>query len=188
METVDIPHLAGHSLEMGLFIDVKNAAFLRQQLLSGNQDFEYAFLDASVLLTRNHILAACWRAIVDLNLDRLRSKNVHSEIVFSLSTNNNIAESFRKFGVQDETKNLVVIKVIPFKDSQEIIANVRKHITSAVEGEVTPVKDEALARCNDAAKLRKAYKLESPKKGTDETLWRQEAESFAIGSMALKGS
>lgn len=34
---------------MGLFQDVRNARFLRQQLLDGNGDFEYAFIDAEVV-------------------------------------------------------------------------------------------------------------------------------------------
>lgn len=34
---------------MGLFQDVKNATFLHQQLLDGNGDFEYAFIDAEVV-------------------------------------------------------------------------------------------------------------------------------------------
>ena len=90
METITLPHLPQHSMQVCLFKDVENAAFLRQQLLDGNAEFEYAFLDATGLLSRNHVLAACFRAIADQISGRLRSRNVHSEIVFSLSTNNNV--------------------------------------------------------------------------------------------------
>lgn len=91
METVQLPHLPPSlSLHIGLFQDVENASFLRQQLLDGNTDFEYAFLDAAVLLSRKHVLAACWRAINDSLQARLKTRNVHSEIVFALSTNNNV--------------------------------------------------------------------------------------------------
>ena len=90
METIILPHLRQHPLQIALFKEVKNSAFLRKQLLDGNTDFEYAFLDASVLLTRQHVLAACFRATNDLLNNRLRSRNVHSEIVFSLSPNNNV--------------------------------------------------------------------------------------------------
>ncbi len=38
-----------HSIHMALFRDVKNAAFLHQQLLAGNTSFEYALIDASVV-------------------------------------------------------------------------------------------------------------------------------------------
>lgn len=91
METVILPHFPDRPLQICLVKDVQNANFLRQQLLDGNTEFEYAFLDATILLSRNHILAACFRALNDLTYDRLKSRNVHSEIVFSLSPNNNVS-------------------------------------------------------------------------------------------------
>lgn len=90
METITLPHLHQHSLHAILFQNLSNASFLRQQLLEGNTDFEYAFLDASVLFSRSQVLAACFRAINDQLQRRMKSKNVHSEIVFSLSPNNNV--------------------------------------------------------------------------------------------------
>ncbi len=91
MEIISLPHLPQQPLRVCLFKDVRNAAFLRQQLIEGNRDFENAFLDASVLLSRNHVLAACFRAINDELNGRLKSRNVHSEIVFALSPNNNVS-------------------------------------------------------------------------------------------------
>jgi EKC/KEOPS complex subunit CGI121/TPRKB len=38
------------------------------------------------------VLAACFRAISDALNGRLKSRNVHSEIVFSLSPNNNVSQ------------------------------------------------------------------------------------------------
>jgi EKC/KEOPS complex subunit CGI121/TPRKB len=91
MESIGLPHLLEHPLRVCLFQNVQNAAFLRRQLLEGNVEFEYAFLDASVLLSMKHVLAACFRAVNDMLNGRLRSRNVHSEIVFSLSPNNNVS-------------------------------------------------------------------------------------------------
>lgn len=50
LETVTVEHLpASHKVHVALFRDVRNAAFLHQQLLGRNPDFEYAFIDASVV-------------------------------------------------------------------------------------------------------------------------------------------
>ena len=49
VESLALPHLSEYPLYLALFKDVKNAPFLRQQLLAGNTDFEYTFLDASVV-------------------------------------------------------------------------------------------------------------------------------------------
>jgi EKC/KEOPS complex subunit CGI121/TPRKB len=47
MSVLRIPHLEGHLVYAALFKDVSNTTFLRQQLIEGNAEFEYAFLDAS---------------------------------------------------------------------------------------------------------------------------------------------
>jgi EKC/KEOPS complex subunit CGI121/TPRKB len=92
MELVDLPHLQpAHRLHLAYFADVGNSAFLRRQLLEGNAEFEYAFLDAALLLSRSHVLAACFRAVNDSIAGRLKTRNVHSEIVFALSPNNNVS-------------------------------------------------------------------------------------------------
>lgn len=49
IETITLPHLQHYPLYVALFKDVQNAPFLRKQLLEGNTDFEYAFLDASMV-------------------------------------------------------------------------------------------------------------------------------------------
>lgn len=90
MEVIQLPHLP-YLLHVSLFKNVQNAKFLRQQLLEGNTDFEYAFLDASCLLSRSHVLTGCFRAVNDLLNGKLKSRNVHSEIVFALSPNNNVS-------------------------------------------------------------------------------------------------
>ncbi|KAK4903127.1 hypothetical protein LTR27_000055 [Elasticomyces elasticus] len=173
METILLPHLGQYPLQVGLFLDVQNAQVLRQQLLDGNTDFEYAFLDAAVLLSRQHVLAACFRAINDMLQGRMKSKNVHSEIVFSLSPNNNISECFRRFGVGESTKDIVAIKVD--RDASRIQRQLQGHM----HGEIVPFTDETLASLRDEARIRKAYKVDQA---------GPEAEAFIVGSMALKGS
>ncbi|KAK4504237.1 hypothetical protein PRZ48_005153 [Zasmidium cellare] len=181
METTHLPHLPDHPLHICLFEQVQNASFLRRQLLEGNTDFEYAFLDASVLLSKNHVLASCFRSINDLLNNRLKTRNVHSEIVFALSPNSNIAESFRRFGLSDDSKNIVAIKVGGDR------AKIEEHLLANVEGKAVELTDEALAGMHDAARIRKIYRLEAPKKGEVNVLSR-ESEALLLGSMALKGS
>ena len=55
--------------------------------MSGRRDV----IDETQILSRQHVLAGCFRAINDLINERLKSRNVHSEIVFSLAPNNNVS-------------------------------------------------------------------------------------------------
>ena len=157
VETVNIQHMPPeHPVYIGLYKDVKNATFLRQQLLEGNSQYEYAFIDASIILSRTHLLCAIFRAMNDWLEDRLKSKNVHSEIVFCLSPNNNIGEAFRRFGVSDETKDMVVVKVQT--DSGLSYNSVSKFLVGAVKGTEIEFSDEVQKDVCDLKKVKKYYK------------------------------
>lgn len=196
METITLPHLPDYPLRVCLFTNVRNASFLRQQLLEGNNEFEYAFLEAAALLSRTQVLDACFRAINDMLQGRLKCRNVHAEIVFSFSPNNNvgsvdffvfvlllalltmassieIAESFRRFGVGDMTRHILAIKV------GGVAAQVEEHLLKHVEGRLAPFTDDELRNIQDGDRIKKAFKLNeiSPN-----------AEPYVLGSMALKGS
>lgn len=50
LETISLPHLPSTlPVHVALYRNVQNAAFLRQQLLAGNSEFEYALIDASMV-------------------------------------------------------------------------------------------------------------------------------------------
>ncbi|KAL4763974.1 EKC/KEOPS complex subunit CGI121/TPRKB [Aspergillus foveolatus] len=194
LETIHLPHLPS-SLEIhaALYKDVQNAASLRQQLLSGNTDFEYAFIDASMILSRAHALSAVFRAISDYLNDRLKSRNVHSEIVFSFSPTNNIADSFRKFGISDTTTNLLVVKLSVTPDITH--ESVAAHLAQNVQGTPLPFDDNALSDISDYAKIKKAYKLGSLPSGPSSdqvngTLGGKERqlELSVLGAIALRGA
>lgn len=248
LQTLHLEHLPpGYDVHIALYKDLRNAEFLQKQLLEGNTAFEYALIDASVvrsgdsftaeylrtkrmmsregyqltgfqIISQIHILSAVYRATNNLVESRLRSRNVHSEIVFSLSPNNNvslpllislssltrvtsqIAASFRTFGVLPTIKNLILIKVTTPSTPEFTAENVANHISSAVEGEQVPFNDEEIAKMTDWAKVKKIYKLHSVpmssggKKATNGVVEHpgedevKELEVMILGSMALRGA
>jgi len=198
LQTIPLEHLPeSHTLHIALYRNIRNASFLHQQLLTGNTDFEYAFIDASVILSKLHILAAAYRAVNDALEERLKSRNIHSEIVFSLSMNNNIAESFRRFGITPTTTSLLIVKIAPSSSA----SGIAEHLTSVIEGEPVAFEDEELQTMTDVARVKKVYKLNAGgggkkggvngangvgnEKGVDE---RKELEIIVLGAMALRGA
>jgi EKC/KEOPS complex subunit CGI121/TPRKB len=93
-----------------------------------------------------------------------------------------IAESFRRFGIQDESTSVVAVKVLNSPEQ-----SIAEHLLQNVEGSPVALTDDALAAVKDDARIRKLYRLEQPKKGESSVLGK-EAEAFIIGSMALKGT
>lgn len=62
-QTFELPHYPSQPIQIALYKDVTNAAFLRSQLLEANQDFDYAFLDATMILSARHLLLATTLAL-----------------------------------------------------------------------------------------------------------------------------
>jgi hypothetical protein len=49
LETISLPHLPLMPVHVALYRDVQNAAPLKSRLLAGQTEFEYAFIDASMV-------------------------------------------------------------------------------------------------------------------------------------------
>ena len=93
MENLRIEHVAEDvAVYASYFLDVSNVAFLQSQLVARNPDFEYALIDASAILSRNHLLAAIFSAATAMVDGSLKTPNVHSEIVYSLSPASNVCD------------------------------------------------------------------------------------------------
>lgn len=108
IEAIPLEHVpATHSVHVGFFRDVSNVGFLQSQLLARNPDFEYAFIDATTIVSRLHVLAAVYKALSVLVDGRLKSPNVHAETVIALSASNNVSlsepPSTHSLSVVDET-------------------------------------------------------------------------------------
>ncbi|KAI9371644.1 kinase binding protein CGI-121-domain-containing protein [Aspergillus egyptiacus] len=187
LETIQLPHLP-LPVHVALYKDVKNAPYLRQQLLSANSEYEYAFIDATMIMSRAHALSAVFRAVNDYLNNRLKSRNIHSEVVFSLSPTNNIADSFRKFGISDITSSLLVVKVSVTPDiTHESVAG---HLAQNVEGTPLPFDDGSLSGISDIAKIKKAYKLGSLPSAPSGQVdgGKRQLEVSVLGAIALRGA
>ncbi|EEH18737.2 hypothetical protein PABG_01056 [Paracoccidioides brasiliensis Pb03] len=182
VKTIQLSHVPlNRPVHVALYRNLQNASFLREQLLSGNTEFEYAFIDATMILSTTHILTAVFRALNDYQNNRLKSKNVHSEVVYSLSSNNNIAESFRKFGLIDTTEDLLVIKVSTSPEATN--ESVAQHLQKVIKGTPVDFNNENLRLVSDVSKIKKAYKL-----GTGNAKPGQKAETNKAGQNGYTSS
>ncbi|KAI0881612.1 uncharacterized protein GGS22DRAFT_172562 [Annulohypoxylon maeteangense] len=193
LETIHLEHVPStHTVHIGLFKNVTNADFLQKQLLSRNSEFEYAFIDATSVVSRFQILAAVYKAITIQMSGTMKTPNIHSEIVCSLSPNNNISEAYRRFGITATTNALIIIKVLITPSSSTLTpTSIQQHLLAHVQGTPTPLTDEALqSSLTDWGKVRKYYKLNGVNwldSVKDEALKRGEMEVLVLEGMALRG-
>jgi EKC/KEOPS complex subunit CGI121/TPRKB len=189
LEKLHLEHVPPtYQVYTAFFRDVANTDFLHKQLLSRNTDFQYAFIDASSVISRLHLLSAVYSAVNALLDGTLRTPNVHSEMVVSFNINNNvrslpishhppahadppqIADAYRRWGITPgKTKDLVVVKVVlPASATQDGTATqtqthteqtIWEHLMQHVQGTTAPLTDDNLAKATDWPKVRKYYRL-----------------------------
>jgi len=84
-------------------------------------------------------------------------------LFFCLSPNNNITESFRRFGISPTTTSLVCVK-ISSEDKPITAEEVERHLNKVVEGTQVEFTDEVIAQGTDWTRIGKCYKF--PTAGT----------------------
>ncbi|CAO3597370.1 unnamed protein product [Absidia cylindrospora] len=160
-------------VHIGLFNNVTNAEQLRQRLLKQDTTLVCALVDATLVFNGLHALLAINRAIHDWQRDQLKTHNVHSEIVFDFSNSVNISQSLRRFGINDQSQQLLVIKV--GGSSSEVESFMRDN----VQGDLVSL--DHLEQYRDMKRIQKYYQIGDQSGNMEKVL------PLIAGAIALKG-
>ncbi|WVQ65024.1 uncharacterized protein L199_003194 [Kwoniella botswanensis] len=140
-------------------------------------EVDFGFLEGDVLVSKDHLLTSILTTLLysfpstsnsnseipsiePLSISstatkpKTRTHNLHSEILLTLSPNNNITDSIRRHGISDTTSNLVVVKFTNSSQSQE---SVHEGIKRVVDGELIGL--DGIERNTDWTRVDKIYKL-----------------------------
>ncbi|CAE6514352.1 unnamed protein product [Rhizoctonia solani] len=190
-------------VHIALFTNVQNAPELRSRLIKastmegeeGEKEREavnFAFVDAAPIASLLHLQTAIQQATLASTDGALRTKTVHSEILWALNSGNNISESIKRFGVSDSSKSLFAVRVAgPELSIDDVLASMK----AAVQGDEIPL--EALAEITDWSLVCKYYKVsndpavvESTKGNKEPKQLSDEAKStineIVVSSVAMK--
>lgn len=91
MFNIALPQFPCTQIYIGLVTNVSNADEIKTKIAS----LPYGFIDARNIISQEQLLSAVYRALTEKEYNKLRTKNLHSEIVFSLSPNSNVCTSSR---------------------------------------------------------------------------------------------
>ncbi|ORY91458.1 CGI-121-domain-containing protein [Leucosporidium creatinivorum] len=205
MESFALPH-HGVTVHLGLFSPISNASALRTRLVAASTlpaddegeaeraKLDFAFVDAAMLTSRLHLLTAVQQALLAQADDALKTKTVHSEVLFQLEPGTNITESLKHFGLGPTTKSLALVHIAPLtsvddSSSAEAILSRMKDLV-----QLEPSSLDLLGQLPDGGtnekSLRKYYKLNtdivltSQPAGSPQA--RQALDQLCIGAVALK--
>jgi EKC/KEOPS complex subunit CGI121/TPRKB len=134
---------------MALFSEVTNAAELRARVKEGS--LSGALLQPRLILETFQVLVAANKAVHEAAKGSTKTKTVHSEIIFNLSPSNNISESFKKFGISDDSKE-VLIAVVGEKDAYSL-----REACKHVKGK--QVHLDSLTDLADLSQVKAVYKI-----------------------------
>ncbi|PSR72866.1 hypothetical protein PHLCEN_2v11233 [Hermanssonia centrifuga] len=147
---------------IALFDRVSNAAEIRSRLVKavsmtgpeGEHEREimnFAFIDARLICSRLHLQTAIYHAAVAHIQKSLRTKTVHSEVLWILNPSNNISEAIRRYGVSDDSTAVFVVRIA------NSTTDVKTKMQSVVKGDLVPISD--LQNITDWGNVKKYNKL-----------------------------
>ncbi|XP_022299190.2 EKC/KEOPS complex subunit Tprkb-like [Crassostrea virginica] len=137
------------NMTLMLFSEVSNAAEIRKCVMSG--EFEAALLKTSMILEPFQVMVAANRAIHLNRINKMMTKNVHSEVLFSLSPSKNISDSFRKFGLADNDTSVLVVIV------NDINGSTCQALKNRVKGQLTDIDN--IGKYADLPMIKKVFKI-----------------------------
>ncbi|KIY69039.1 CGI-121-domain-containing protein [Cylindrobasidium torrendii FP15055 ss-10] len=179
-----------------LYAPINNAASIRQRIVAAatadgpegdreREEMNFAFIDASLITSLLHLQTGIHQAILTDSQGALRTKTVHSEILWSLNPTNNITEAIRRYGISDSTKSLLVVHIAPKSQSAE---DLKAKLQRIVDGTLVPAS--TLAGITDWAKVKKYYKLNNDPAltatKTDEEEQHAVIDNIVTSSVAMK--
>lgn len=150
-----------NNVEILFFRDVRNAKDIRAKMLKG--EFAATFVNASLVVDVFQLLVAVSTAFHNKKYDCMATRNLFTEIVYNLSSTRSMSKALTRFGIADDTTNLVVL--IPNATSTNIL-----DVRSAIDGSEVADVPEGIKQTSDLAQIRKVYGLTDDEERTGSLL------------------
>ncbi|EEB09027.1 CGI121 family protein [Schizosaccharomyces japonicus yFS275] len=172
-EDIALPMFPNRQISVAVFKDVTNASEIHRQIISLNKEYDYAFIDAGIIVCRQQLFAAIIRALRDQQDGLTKTKTIHSEIILSLCPRTEISTAFRNFGISKKSTSLVIVKV------GASAAEIGPKLRTMVEGTPIAFSQAELDKLVVRKQLVKNYKLDASKPDTH--------TSCVLAAIALRG-
>ncbi|KAF8643077.1 hypothetical protein AX14_009642 [Amanita brunnescens Koide BX004] len=210
METLEFPSfpISSSRAHIALFSSLSPSTLstLRQQIInasflppSGSPDctsvaeaqreaVNFAFLNPHLITSKLHLQTAVYQAILSQTGNTLRTKTVHSEILWALNPTNNISEAIRRYGLpsnpsSSESTALLVVRVCGPELS---VAEALEKMVRVIEGTLVPL--DTLQSLTDWSTIKKYHKLNDERwiKNLGDIEERQAVDNIVTSTVAMK--
>ncbi|KIJ61027.1 hypothetical protein HYDPIDRAFT_160095 [Hydnomerulius pinastri MD-312] len=194
LETYYYPQFEQSVVYAANFKAVTNAATVRSRIVKAasmegpegeaeREAVNFAFIDAKLITSPLHLQTAIYQALLTDSQGQLRTKTIHSEILWALNPTNNITEAIRRYGVSDTSTDLIVVHVT-VSDTPNILQRMR----DVVEGELDSLA--SVSQITDWSSVKKHYKLNNEpavkQAAGDAARERIIVDNIVVSSVAMK--
>lgn len=144
-----------YDLYMCLYKNVENVQDLLAEVKSGQIDC--ALLNPQLIYDPFQVVVAANKSVLSLESNSLKTRKVHSEIVYNMSPSKNIKNSLTTFGIYDENnsgqKRDILVAILYKKTSDIPLEQYCPH----VKGEVVSLREVDLIK--DVSQIQKVYSI-----------------------------
>lgn len=141
-------------------------------------ELPFAFIDARTVISVEQISSAIYKALVESTYNRMRTKTLHSECILSLSPSSNIGDALKRFGIKEDSTNLIVIKIVKNGDDEPFDGK------TSIVGDLVPVSDEQFVTTADIETIKNNYKLNLDKL---KDVSNKELSALVVDAIQLRG-
>ncbi|AET39195.1 Cgi121p Ecym_4116 [Eremothecium cymbalariae DBVPG len=149
MLDVHIPQFKDYKVQLAFFKDVVNVQDIRSKVA----ELPFGFIDARNVLSLEQLSSAVYKALIEVKYNKMRSKNLNSEVVLSLSPTSNIGDALRSFGIQEDSSVLILVRVASMDESSE-----ERDFSSLIEGSEIELSDDNLRKYADIELIKRVCK------------------------------
>lgn len=91
MFLTSFPQFPETTVLVALFQDVENAQQVKTNLIKGNEQYDFCFINADNIISQKQVLSATYKTLVDDKNKTTKSKSLNTEIILNVSPFRNVS-------------------------------------------------------------------------------------------------
>lgn len=157
---IEVPVYKKYKAVCFLASNVKNCQEIKENLIKANKDYDYGFINAKNVVSLEQLYSGFYKTVMSQHAGNMKSRTLHTELIYSLSPFKNIMDCLNKFGISKDSNSILIVKIVESETlNNDFIKTQQEHLKSIIDGEFLDITDDSLQEITDIKALEKNYKL-----------------------------
>ncbi|GMM48379.1 Cgi121 protein [Pichia kluyveri] len=157
---IEVPVYKKYKAVCFLASNVKNCQEIKENLIKANKDYDYGFLNAKNVVSLEQLYSGFYKTVMSQHDGNMKSRTLHTELIYSLSPFKNIMDCLNKFGISKDSNSILIVKIVESETlNNYFIKTQQENLKSIIDGEFLEITDDSLQEITDIKALEKNYKL-----------------------------